>query len=68
MRISKVWNMALLKVNGNENDKFDFVKLPDVEDEVFCGEEVSTIENPDALRRSFMSDWLTYVVSFILVL
>lgn len=63
VRIYTVWDMALFKVNGNENDKFDFVKLVDVDDEVFCGKEVRSIGNPNALYKSFISVWIAHPVS-----
>lgn len=47
------WDMALL-VLEDIGQRFDYVKMCDEQDQVFCGQDVYAIGNPNQLHKSFM--------------
>ncbi|XVF57605.1 hypothetical protein PTKIN_Ptkin06aG0218800 [Pterospermum kingtungense] len=48
-------DMALLKLISGEKEIFDYVRFAGDGDQIYCGEEIHTIGNPDELCGSFMS-------------
>lgn len=47
------WDMALLLLEDTAQ-RFDYVKMCDEQDQVFCGQDVFAIGNPNELHKSFM--------------
>ncbi|XVF57612.1 hypothetical protein PTKIN_Ptkin06aG0219300 [Pterospermum kingtungense] len=55
-------NMALLQVTSDKHQNFDYVKFAEDGHEIYCGEEIHSIGNPNGLFGSFMSGRVVYPV------